>query len=105
MKNFKHCLTHSKDPKIHIKNYQNDYHYTYPQDIDIYKQMVKLIIHWFEIQWKKYLLQQHMYIKIVMIQLAWPLCKDDLQIYESFHIFKNTVKKPHNTKGEEERRH
>ena len=29
------------------------------------------------------------YTKIGMIQrLAWPLCKDDMQIHEVFHIFR-----------------
>lgn len=34
------------------------------------------------------------YAKIGMIQrLAWPLCKDDTQVHEAFHIFKTTIKK------------
>ena len=36
------------------------------------------------------------YTKIGMIQrrLAWPLCKDDMQIHEAFHIFVKQITSP-----------
>ena len=41
---------------------------------------------------------------MIQRRLAWPLCKDDMQIHEAFHIFKMSILMPLKEKKKESER-